>query len=92
LVLLVSRAIVESEWVMPDMPVSDMAGAMAEVSAAGVLALFEQPASTRTAVISRIFFIVTPSGVGRRWIMAVAVAGQGHEGEGKPEPGLVKMR
>jgi hypothetical protein len=64
---------------------------MAEVSAAGEPARFEQPASTRTAVISRIFFIVTPSGVGRRWITAVAVAGQRREAEGKSQPGFVKM-
>jgi hypothetical protein len=46
------------------MPVSDVAGAIADVSAAGVAALFSQPASRRTAEIARIVFIVTPSGVG----------------------------
>ena len=79
----VSRAIVESEWVMPAMPVSDIAGAIADVSAAGVAARFWQPASTRTAVINRIVFIVTPSGVRRRWmqrVQAVTVAGTGTRG------------
>jgi hypothetical protein len=49
---------------MPVIPVSDIAGAIADVSAAGVAALFSQPASRRTAVKARIVFIVTPSGVG----------------------------
>ena len=56
----VSRAIVESEWVIP-IPVSDIAGAMAEVSAAGVSARFWQPAMRSTALKTRIVFIVTPS-------------------------------
>jgi hypothetical protein len=59
--LAVSRAIVESEWVIP-MPVSDIAGAMAEVSAvAEVSARFWQPAIRSTALKARIVFIVTPS-------------------------------
>jgi hypothetical protein len=37
---------------------------MAEVSDAGVAALFSQPASRRTAVNARIVFIVTP---GKGW-------------------------
>lgn len=90
--LVVSFFIAESECCMPAIPVSDTAGAIAEVSAAGVPARFEQPASARTAVISRIVFIVTPSGVGRRWITAVAVAGQRREGEGKSQPEFVKVR
>jgi len=48
------------------MPVSDAAGDMAEVSDAGVAALFSQPANRRTAVNARIVFIVTPCKVGRR--------------------------
>jgi hypothetical protein len=48
------------------MPVSEVAGDMADVSAAGVSALFSQPASRRTALNARIVFIVTPSEVGRR--------------------------
>jgi len=39
---------------------------MAEVSDAGVAALFSQPANRRTAVNARIVFIVTPCKVGRR--------------------------
>ena len=57
--LAVSRAIVESECVMPML--SDMAGAIAEVSAPEVVVpFFAQPASERTAAITRIVFIVTP--------------------------------
>lgn len=48
------------------MPVSAAAGLMAEVSDAGVAALFSQPASRRTAVNARIVFIVTPFEVVRR--------------------------
>jgi len=59
--LAVSRAIVESEWVIPPMPVSDIAGAMAEVSAAGVAARFWQPAMRSTTLKARIVFIVAPS-------------------------------
>jgi hypothetical protein len=55
---------VESECVIPAMPVSDIAGAMADVSAPGVAALFSQLASKRIAETARIVFIVTPSGVG----------------------------
>jgi hypothetical protein len=58
----VSRAIVESECVIPML--SDIPGAMAEVSAPDVVPLFSQPASANTAAISRIVFIVTPSGLG----------------------------
>jgi hypothetical protein len=52
---------VVSEWVMP-IPVSDAAGAIAEVSAAEPPSLFSQPAIRRTAVKARIVFIVIPSG------------------------------
>jgi hypothetical protein len=57
-----SFAIVESEWVM--LEVSAVAGAaMPDVSAPDVVPfLSPQPASTRTAVINRIVFIVSPSG------------------------------
>jgi hypothetical protein len=57
----VSRVIVESECVM--LEVSAMDGAMPDVSAPDVVPFFSpQPASTRTAVINRIVFIVSPSG------------------------------
>ena len=58
--LAVSRAMVESEWVMPLIPVSDIAGAIPEVSAAGVAARFWQPATRSTALKARIVLIVTP--------------------------------
>ena len=59
----VSRAMVESECIMPAL--SDMVGDIAaEVSAPEVVPFFSQPASARTAAISSIVFIVTPSGVG----------------------------
>jgi len=48
------------------MPVSDVAGDIADVSDAGVDALFSQPATRRTAASARIVFIVTPFQVGRR--------------------------
>lgn len=59
--MVVSRAIVESECVIPAIPVSDIAGAMADVSAAGVAARFWQPAMRSAALKARIVFIVTPS-------------------------------
>jgi hypothetical protein len=43
------------------MPVSDIAGAMADVSAAGVAARFWQPATRSTTLKARIVFIVAPS-------------------------------
>jgi hypothetical protein len=47
-----------SEWVMP---VSEVAGAIPDVSEAGAASLFSQPASRRTAVNSRVVFIVFSS-------------------------------
>ena len=51
---------VVSEWVIP-MPVSEVAGLMADVSEAGAASLFSQPASRRTAVNTRVVFIVISS-------------------------------
>jgi hypothetical protein len=60
LYLAVSRGIVVSVWVM--LEVSVMVGAIPVVSAPDVVPfLSPQPASTRTAAINRIVFIVTPS-------------------------------
>jgi hypothetical protein len=80
--LVVSRAIVESECVIPAIPVSDIAGAMADVSAAGVAARFWQPAMRSAALKARIVFIVTPSkwsAVREPGAKAVTVAGQRRE-------------
>jgi hypothetical protein len=49
-----------SEWVMP-IPVSAVAGLIADVSEAGAASLFSQPASRRTAVNTRVIFIVISS-------------------------------
>ena len=59
--LVVSCVMVESECIMLEL--SATAGAMPDVSAPDVVPFFgPQPASTRTAVINRIVFIVAPSG------------------------------
>src|SRR5215208_6733790 len=58
-----------SEWVMA--AVSDVAGPIADVSAPDVVPfLSPQLASTRTAAINRIVFIVAPSRDSRRWTTA----------------------
>jgi hypothetical protein len=51
---------VVSVWVMP-MPVSDVAGLIADVSEAGAASLLPQPASRRTTVNTRVVFIVISS-------------------------------
>jgi hypothetical protein len=51
---------VVSVCVMP-MPVSEVAGLIADVSEAGAASLFSQPASRRTAVNTRVVFIVISS-------------------------------
>jgi hypothetical protein len=67
----VSRAMVESDGaialscVIPPMPVSAAAGAMAAVSAAGASAFFSpQPTSTSIAASIMVFFIVAPDTLG----------------------------
>jgi hypothetical protein len=52
----VSLAMVESECIIPML--SDIPGAIAEVSAPEAVPFFSQLASARTAAISRIVFIV----------------------------------
>jgi hypothetical protein len=78
--------------VMPAMPVSDVAGAIADVSAAGLASLLSQAASRRTAVIARIVFIVTPSGVGSaadsRGSKAITVAGRDARAKVRHSTGL----
>src|SRR4051812_36949434 len=85
---------VESEWVMPPMPVSEVAGAMADVSAPDVVPFFSQPARARTAASTRIVFIVTPSGVGGTFRLTASSERPLYisEGEGILGSGFVKMR
>jgi hypothetical protein len=79
---------VVSEWVIP---VSEVAGPMADVSDAGAASLFSQPASRRTAVNTRIVFIVSSSE--KVWVhelgtTPVTVAGQRRAAKVRYAPAL----